>query len=329
GLQGAPFPLAPYELYLGSILANPYCLLTLLLIPLAIAWDYEPAAMRACRPVSMAPEESAATKPGRRRVVLVPLAVLSPAILLGFPLFCGTPVDMFSAAGWQTAFGGDGGPYALLVGSLLGLGAAWALFPRDRGIQPGEAASQGAGSLLPALLVLVLAWTLGSVLEALGASQQIAGWFSLAQSPFWLPLLVFVVGCGMSFVTGSSWGTMGLLTPLALSATLIAGKQAGLDPAALQTLSTMVIGAVFGGATFGDHCSPFSDTTIVSALASGCSTPAHVWTQLPFAALSAGCSLVAYSGMASGLAAWQATGLAAILMVLWLQAARTRAFTRT
>lgn len=320
GLERAPFHVAPYSLYLASIVANPYCVLTLLLLPLAIGLGYTPRVMRRCPPRTSEAASSDLSASVSPRVVLWPLAVLAPAIVLGFPLLASAPVNLLSLAAWQAAFSGDSGPYALLVGSGVGLGVAWFHYPADRPVSAAEAAWQGAGGMLPALAVLVLAWTLGSVLEALGAAAAIGGLFTAGIGPAWIPLLVFGLGCGLAFVTGSSWGTMALLTPLALAASVQAGVGADLPNEALWSLCASVVGAVFGGATFGDHCSPFSDTTIVSALSSGCAPTAHVWTQLPAAlwvALAAG---LAYAGMALGLSAGLATGLMALTLSggLWL-----------
>jgi Na+/H+ antiporter NhaC len=320
GLEQAPFHVAPYSLYLASILANPYCVLTLVLLPVAIGLGYTPQVMRHCPPRT--PEGSAGDPPDSvsPRVVLWPLVVLAPAIVLGFPLLASAPVNLLSPAAWQAAFSGDSGPYALLVGSAVGLAVAWSHYPEQRPVSPAEAAWQGAGGMLPARAVLVLAWTLGSVLEALGAGAAIGGLFTTGIGPAWIPLLVFVLGCGLAFVTGSSWGTMALLTPLALAASVQAGVGAGFPTDALWSLCAAVIGAVFGGATFGDHCSPFSDTTIVSALSSGCAPTAHVWTQLPAALWVALASVLAYAGMALGLSAGLATGLMALMLLggLWL-----------
>ncbi|MEB3329963.1 MAG: Na+/H+ antiporter NhaC family protein [Candidatus Sericytochromatia bacterium] len=324
GLQGAPFAVAPHTLYLSSIAANPYCLLSLALVPLAVAVRWEPGLMRSCRPATQE-AEAPAPAPGPVRAVALPLLVLVPAILLGFPLLGGAPVALTTAAGWQQAFSGDGGPYALVVGSLAGLGAAWWVYPRDREVPAGQAALAGAAALLPALVVLVLAWTLGSQLEALGASSRIAALLAAGPGPQWLPLATFALGAGMAFTTGSSWATMGLLTPLALPATLLAAQQAAWPLEALPGLCAMVIGAVFGGATFGDHCSPFSDTTIVSALASGCSTPAHVATQLPYAGLTAACAALAYAGMGLGLPPLAATLAAGAVLAAGVGVAAWRA----
>ncbi len=329
GLAGASWEADPYGMFFRSIPANPYCLLCLLLVPLAIWRGYEPRAMRRFRAVEPVAGEGISRVPAHPVVVLGPLAVLVAGILAGFPLLAEESVDVLSVAGWRQAFSGDSGPYALVAGSLAGLVAAFVFFPKGRGREAGEAAAAGAGSLLPALVVLVLAWSLGSQFQALGAADLIAGWLTGGAAVEWLPLAVFAVGSAMAFSTGSSWGTMGILMPLALPATLVAATAAGMPAGEIQTLAAMVIGAVFGGATLGDHCSPFSDTTIVSALASGCRTIDHVVSQLPFAALAAGGAALAYAGMAAGLPSWAGTGAAALALLafVWL-ASRKSALSR-
>lgn len=314
GLSNAPFTVEPYSLYFQSIPSNPYCLLTLILVPFAIFLNYQPQAMS--RYLSQRPEEN--DDPGGEeaspRHALIPLLALVIGIFAAFPLLSSPMTNPLSITGWKDAFSGDAGPYALVAGSLFGLAVAWGMYPKGRKISASGAAYHGATNLLPALLILVLAWSLGNVFSALGAGEQLAALLSGGFRVEWLPLAVFFAGSMMSFATGSSWGTMGLLMPLALPATLVAANSAQLPPGELMTLIPMIIGAVFGGAVFGDHCSPFSDTTIVSAIASGCETTAHVHSQLPFAALAAGFSAVAYALMASGIVGAIATGIAAVLM---------------
>jgi tetracycline resistance efflux pump len=152
----------------------------------------------------------------------------------------------------------------------------------------------------------------------LGTTGHIAALLAGGTPVAWLPLVIFIVGSSMAFTTGSSWGTMGLLMPLALPATLAAASAAGMPAAETRELAAMVIGAVFGGATLGDHCSPFSDTTIVSALSSGCKTIDHVTSQLPFAGMAAGTACAAYALMAAGLAPVLATLLAAVVLGVWV-----------
>lgn len=318
GLKGAPFKVEPYALFFQSVPANAYCLLTLLLVPVAIWAGYQPRAMRCFK--SLPPEEidSAPVDLPRAWVVLVPLAVLVLGILGGFPLLAGERVDVLTVEGWKRAFSGDAGPYALVFGSVAGWLAAMLCFPAKRRPEAAVAAVQGAGSLIPALVVLIFAWSLGSLFVALGTTEHIAGLLAGGTPVAWLPLVVFVVGSSMAFTTGSSWGTMGLLMPLALPASLAACAAAGMSPAESQTLATMVIGAVFGGATLGDHCSPFSDTTIVSALASGCKTTDHVSSQLPFAAMAALAACAAYAMMAMQVPSALATLIAAAMLVAWV-----------
>ena len=328
GLKGAPFEVDAYGMFFASVPANAYCLLTLLLVPLAIRTGWEPGAMRRFKAVAVEAEGGM----GRRdlpaaRVVLVPLGALVLGILAGFPLMAKGAVDVFSVAGWRESFSGDGGPYALVFGAFVGLVAAMWVFPARRRHEAAEAAVHGAGALLPALVVLVLAWSVGSVFEALGAADRIAALLAEGVAVSWLPLAVFLTGSAMSFATGSSWGTMGLLMPLALPAVLTAGAAVGMSPGEVQVLAPMVIGAVFGGAVFGDHCSPFSDTTIVSAMASGCRPMDHVISQLPYALFAAGMGVAAYALMAVGAAAWVATagcGVVMVLGVVWMRRAGVR-----
>jgi Na+/H+ antiporter NhaC len=318
GLKGAPFRVEPYALFFQSVPANAYCLLTLLLVPLAIRAGYQPKAMRRFKPLPPAETEATPAEPARPWVVLVPLAVLVVGILGGFPLLAKGQIDVLSMEGWKQAFSSDSGPYALVFGSVAGWIAAMLCFPAKRRHEAAEAAVHGAGSLIPALVVLVFAWSLGSMFEALGTTQHIAGLLAGGTPVLWLPLAVFLIGASMAFTTGSSWGTMGLLMPLALPATVAAAQAAGVSPDETRELAAMVIGAVFGGATLGDHCSPFSDTTIVSALASGCKTMDHVTSQLPFAVLAASAACAAYALMAWGTPPVFATASAALGLAIWV-----------
>lgn len=302
-----------YALYFRSIPANPYCLLTLLLVPLGIACDWQPGPMRRFSPSrgweNEPPLPSAA--PWR---VFVPLGVLALSIALGFQLWSDGPFDLLSLDAWRAAAGGNAGPFALTAGALAGLAAAWACFPEERRSDRSDAAFRGAAGLLPAVVVLVLAWCLGSVFTALHAGEAIRGILGGNVAVGWLPLAVFGVASLTSFATGTSWGTMGILMPLALQVLVGAG-------AAEPALTAAVIGAVFGGAVFGDHCSPFSDTTIVSALAAGCRPLDHVTTQLPYALTTAAAAAGVYGLFALGLPAWAATlilcaALVALISVL-------------
>jgi Na+/H+ antiporter NhaC len=319
GLRDAPFKVEPYALFFEAVPANAYCLLTLLLVPLAVRTGYQPRAMRRFQPLVPETDEEVAAHPPQPWVVLVPLAVLVTGILGGFPLLAPQPVNVLSVEGWKQAFSGDAGPYALVFGSVAGWIAAMVCFPAKRRHEAAEAAVHGAGSLIPALVVLVFAWSLGGMFEVLGTTRHIAELLAGGIPAVWLPLVIFVIGSSMAFTTGSSWGTMGLLMPLALPATLAAAGASGLSPEETRQVAVMVIGAVFGGATLGDHCSPFSDTTIVSALASGCRTVDHVSSQLPFAGMAAAMSCAAYAVMAMGATPLVSTVVAALALTGWVK----------
>jgi len=102
-------------------------------------------------------------------------------------------------------------------------------------------------------------------------------------SPFLLPLLTFIIAALISFSTGSSWGTMAILYPLMLPSAWLLSKHATLDYTTSMSIFHNIAAAVLTGSVFGDHCSPISDTTILSSLASSCPHIEHVRTQLPYA----------------------------------------------
>lgn len=133
------------------------------------------------------------------------------------------------------------------------------------------------------LIILVLAWSLGAIGKDLGTANYIVTLTEGAILPQFIPLAAFLVGAIISFSTGSSWGTYAILMPLII-------------PMAFQFDAPMYvcIGAVLSGGLFGDHCSPISDTTILSATGAGCSQIDHVKTQLPYAIFNGVCCVVAF-----------------------------------
>ena len=157
---------------------------------------------------------------------------------------------------------------------------------------------RGFKMMSSALVVLWLAWTLADLTspsgssERLGTSVYLASLLGDAISPAWLPTLVFLLASTVAYCTGTSWGTMSILVPLVIPlAWKIIG---GTSEAMLYTpIFSASVGGVLAGSIFGDHCSPLSDTTILSSRASGCDHMAHVWTQAPYALLIALISIVA------------------------------------
>ncbi len=151
-------------------------------------------------------------------------------------------------------------------------------------------AIKGMMQMIPAMLILWLAWALADQTgdKHLNTGGYIALWLDDRVPAMLLPTAVFVIASAVAFATGTSWGTMAILVPIAMRLGL---DEAGGDPYHWITLAT--VGSVLAGAIFGDHCSPISDTTVLSSRASGCDHVAHVRTQAPYAFSVAGISILA------------------------------------
>lgn len=135
---------------------------------------------------------------------------------------------------------------------------------------------KGCQTMLMIDVILILAWSIGDVSDKLETGKYVASLFQTGFDPHYLPFLTFLCASAISFATGTSYGTMSILMPVAVP---VVASMAIDDPAIVYG----TIGSVLGGAIFGDHCSPLSDTTILSSGASGCDVTAHVNTQLPYA----------------------------------------------
>ncbi|MDX1632829.1 MAG: Na+/H+ antiporter NhaC family protein, partial [Thermoanaerobaculia bacterium] len=148
-----------------------------------------------------------------------------------------------------------------------------------------DALMEGFKSMLLALVVLVLAWGLGSVTAELHTADYLVRVTQGILSPVLLPAIVFVTAAAVAFATGTSWATMGILIPLVVPVIHKLATAAGHNPGdpGYMPLLLGTISSVLAGAVWGDHCSPISDTTILSSMASGCDHIAHVRTQMPYA----------------------------------------------
>lgn len=295
-VEGTRFAGSSYSLFFKSIPGNFYCLFTLLLAAL-VAWRgwnigpmkrFERVTLDQSRhhPVEL-PGDTGEAPLSR---ALLPLAALVLAIPTIFYLWDTSPVWPVTADKLGKAFSGGAGPYALTLGSAIGLAVAITVVPGHLRSKALDGARRGAGSMLAPLTILVAAWALGGVLENLGTADRISSLLGSSVSPALFPTAVFACAAAVAFLTGTSWGTMGLMMPLAVP---IAAATAVGSPA-LDPLLPLAIAAVFSGAVFGDHCSPFSDTTIVSAIACGIRPLDHVITQLPYALLSSGLAAAAF-----------------------------------
>ncbi len=141
----------------------------------------------------------------------------------------------------------------------------------------------GLRSMFLALIILTLAWSIGAITNEMKIADYIVSILGDSLNPHFLPVLVFLVSAAISFSTGTSWGTMAILMPIVIPLSVTISAYNNFIAADTQLILIGVISSVLAGSVFGDHCSPISDTTILSSMASGCDHVDHVRTQLPYA----------------------------------------------
>jgi len=175
---------------------------------------------------------------------------------------------------------------SLIWGSTLGLLLAILLSVTSRTLSLRmaiESMMDGFKTMLPAIVILILAWSIAEITKELHTANFLTGLISGNIAPAFIPVLTFVLAALISFSTGSSWSTMAILYPIILPMAWILSQEAGLNPALTMDIIFHATAAVLGGSVLGDHCSPISDTTVLSSLASACNHIDHVSTQLPYA----------------------------------------------
>ncbi|MCY9784928.1 Na+/H+ antiporter NhaC family protein [Nocardiopsis sp. EMB25] len=219
---------------------------------------------------------------------------------------------------------GAGDPFSsLLWGSLLGLVVAAAMSMGQRILTMGEIVDAwfaGLKCVLYVVIILTLAWALSDLTARLGTAEFIAGALGEAIPLFLLPALLFVIAAAVAFATGTSWGTMGILTPLAVPLAWAALEARGLAAPDGHPILFAAVSTILAGSVWGDHCSPISDTTVISSLASQCDVIDHVRTQLPYALTVAGVVLVlGLLPIGLGLPWWAALVLCAVVAVVGLR----------
>ncbi len=219
---------------------------------------------------------------------------------------------------------GAADPFAtLLWGSFAGCLMAICLSVVQRILSVKESLDAWLGgmkAMLIAMIILVMAWSLGQVTNDLGTAQYLAQILSDALPIEVVPALVFLTAAAMAFATGTSWATMAILIPLVIPLTVSLGGGEGFMVAGEYSILLGAISSVLAGAIFGDHCSPISDTTVLSSTAAACDHVDHVRTQLPYAFMVAGLGMVLGDlGTALGLPVWVALLLGVIVMVTILR----------
>jgi Na+/H+ antiporter NhaC len=184
---------------------------------------------------------------------------------------------------------------ALLWASMMGVVSAILLSVGGRIMKLTESMNSmvmGFKTMMPALIILVLAWSLAATTEILHTAEYLTLALEGNINPMLLPVIIFILAAFISFSTGSSWSTMAILYPIAIPTTWAICLAAGYDYDHSLELLLNVISVTLAASVLGDHCSPISDTTILSSLASNCNHIDHVRTQLPYALLVGSVSLI-------------------------------------
>lgn len=282
-----------FSAFLATIPYNLYALLTILMVVFLCVTGFDFGKMKKAEQAALsAPERPDAEsgseeKTGNGKVynlvlpilMLIIFAILGMAYVGGF--FEGVPFS--EAIGCNPTAG-------LSLGAFAGLLTAFIMYiPRKimKSREFVESIVEGIGKIVPPMLILILSWSLGGVCrQMIGTGEFISGFVAQANISFaLLPLLVFVIAALMSFSMGTSWGTFGILIPIVSMICQATGGEGVLIPA---------LGATLAGSVYGDHCSPISDTTILSSTGAMCDHIRHVETQIPYATLVAIICAVGY-----------------------------------
>jgi len=199
------------------------------------------------------------------------------------------------------AFNNTDASKALFYASIFSLifSSLYFMFRRILNVQQvGAAITAGIKSMAPALIILTLAWTIGGIIKTpaseggLGLSIYLSEVVTSGGFPLWLlPLVVFLIAALISFATGTSWGTFSIMIPITMPIVIALAEKTGAN---LMNSALVSIGAAVGGAIFGDHCSPISDTTILSSTGASCPHLEHVATQIPYAVFCMVVSAIGY-----------------------------------
>ena len=332
GIKAIGLEASAYSVFFHSLAYSFYPFLTLGFVLMIIfsGRDFGPMlkAERKARIAETVAAEQTDNKPQSAHIIdaLIPLLVLIFGTIIGL-VFTGYDASVWSNdnVGFfpkLSATIGEANSYkALLWGSLLSLLTAIVMTMLRGKMKFGkvmEEMVEGFKSMLNAVLILTMAWSIALVTKDMHTaefvSQLLVQW---SLSPVAVPVLTFLLAALIGFSTGTSWGTMAILYPLILPASWMLCREQGLSVDATMPLFYNVVASVLAGSVMGDHCSPISDTTIMSSLASSCNHLQHVKTQMPYALTVGGVAmLLGVLPTALGLPSWAAFLVA--FLVLWL-----------
>ena len=297
------------QLFISAIPYNFYAILTIVMMVTLAVGQFEYGPMRLAEMsehlnenerkyhasiTGADPKEEEAVSPrGTVLHLVLPIIVLIGCCIVGM-IYSGG----FFTAGEEgylnfiVAFSNSDASVGLMFGSFVALVFTIVFYLITRVLNFRDCMTsipEGFKSMVPAILILTFAWTLKAMTDSLGAREYVAGIVDAVAHNnalmSLLPALVFLVGCGLSFATGTSWGTFGILIPIVVD---VFNSNLG------NELMIIAISACMAGAVCGDHCSPISDTTIMASAGAQCEHIGHVSTQLPYALTVAGVSLACY-----------------------------------
>lgn len=254
-------------------------------------------------------DEVAADAKGTVADLLIPIVTLILCCTIGM-LYSG---GFFEGAPFIEAFSNSDASIGLSLGSIFAIVLTILIYLIRRTLpfkECMECIPAGFKAMVPAILILTFAWTLKEMTMSLGAPEYVAALMEKSASGlmYFLPAIIFLVGCFLAFASGTSWGTFGILIPI------VVNVFQNSDP----KLMIISISACMAGAVCGDHCSPISDTTIMASAGAQCDHVSHVSTQLPYAITVALVSFITYivAGFSRNAAISLIFGLVLLFVVL-------------
>ncbi len=323
--------ISEFSFFMKSVPFNVYALLTLIMVVTIIITSRDFGAMK--KSIEYSKEtgklfnESYGPAPGEIKLegddnankakpfdMLFPIIVLIVSAVVLFPLTTWiSSVDgetimsvphAISTISVGEAFNNTDASMALFYAVVITLSLTY-VFYLVRGLFSIKSASdsliEGVKSMVPALIILTMAWTIGGIIKyspaegGLGLASYLSDVVVGGGFPLMLvPMIVFALSALISFATGTSWGTFAIMIPIVMPIIVGLGQSKGIDQAALINACLFGVSSVLGGAVFGDHASPISDTTILSSTGASCPHLEHVRTQLPYALTVASCVFVGY-----------------------------------
>lgn len=310
-------------IFVKTIPYNFYAILTIVMMVGMVLMKTEFGAMRtheinalngdlyttSARPYENATDDETPNPRGRVIDLVIPIVVLVICCVISM-IYTG---GFFSGTDFVTAFSQSDASVGLAMGSAFGLVFAIIFYMVRRVINFRDCMGcipEGFKAMVPAIMILTFAWTLKAMTDGLGAAvfveeamRSVAGGIEVI-----LPAIIFLVGCGLAFATGTSWGTFGILIPIVVAVFEKSSPE----------MMIISMSACMAGAVCGDHCSPISDTTIMASAGAQCDHVTHVSTQLPYAIVAAAVSFVTYIVAGFVKTAWIALPVGIVLMLIVL-----------